>query len=77
MSDLQARFDALRERTSRVAPHLEEGQYTRCNYVLAELKKPIPRTCAECGLGPCKAWRAYTGVTTPRLPSTAELESKG
>lgn len=29
--------------------------YARCRVVLHKQGKPSPRTCAECGLGPCKA----------------------
>ena len=25
-----------------------------CNQILQAQRKPYPRTCAECGLGPCK-----------------------
>ena len=35
----------------------------KCNNVLREQGKPYPRTCAVCGLGPCKHIAA--AATTP------------
>ena len=32
-------------------------EYPRCTHVLREAGKPYPRTCQECGLGPCARGR--------------------
>jgi len=47
-------------------------QYSNCTYTLRNLGKAYPRTCAECGLGPCKTRPA------PAVPKSAievELEA--
>jgi len=31
--------------------------YPRCTHLLREAGKPYPRTCQECGLGPCARGR--------------------
>lgn len=42
-----------RMRTVKDEPPTIE-QYSRCSRTLISLGKPKPRTCAECGIGPCK-----------------------
>jgi hypothetical protein len=44
-----------------VAPESERAMYPLCTDVLRDQGKPYPRTCAECGLGPCKR-----KLTTPK-----------
>lgn len=39
--------------------------FDRCTYTLRENMQPYPRTCQECGLGPCKRALATSGVEIP------------
>lgn len=67
-----ARKDAIPEQAllSQAPIHtITVEQVTRCNHCLREAGKPYPRTCQECGLGPCKAvWN-----TKPKKPCQAGI----
>jgi hypothetical protein len=45
------------------------SDYPKCTYELRKQGVPYPRTCAECGLGPCKEGHF---TPAPKLPSEAE-----
>lgn len=45
---------ALSVETTVVVSDPSSGYLDRCNKNLADQHMPYPRTCAECGLGPCK-----------------------
>ena len=52
------RADAERQSTLMInIKTMEEAspKLSKCNHQLRAEGKPYPRTCAECGLGPCRA----------------------
>jgi hypothetical protein len=42
-----------------------------CTYDLRAANKPYPRTCAECGLGPCKRYSPTAASGLPAFPPGA------
>lgn len=56
--------------------HLSDKGNPACLYKLAQAGQEVPDVCTECGLGPCKTWRPYMGVSMPRLPATADLAAQ-
>lgn len=59
----QAWRAALAEQAAPDAP--KDTMHPKCTQILRAAGKPYPRTCAECGLGPCRVYGSAALPTTP------------